>query len=39
VAIEEYRRRGRITQSADLLRLAVPEAWSARARASEPPAA
>jgi hypothetical protein len=39
MAIEEYRRRGRITRSADLLRLAVPEAWSARARASEPPAA
>jgi hypothetical protein len=39
MAIEEYRRRGRITQSADILRLAVPEAWTARARASEPPAA
>jgi hypothetical protein len=39
VAIEEYRRRGRITQSADILRLVVPEAWTARARASEPPAA
>jgi hypothetical protein len=39
-AIEEYRRRGRITQSADILRLAVPEAWTARAaRASEHPAA
>ena len=39
VAIEEYRRRGRITQSADVLRLAVPYAWSARGRAAEPPAA
>ncbi len=39
VAIEEYRRRGRITQSTDVLRLAVPYAWSARSRASQPPAA
>jgi hypothetical protein len=39
VAIEEYRRRGRIAQSAEVLRLAVPNAWSARARASAPPAA
>jgi alpha-1,6-mannosyltransferase len=38
-AIEEYRRRGRIAQSPDVLRLAVPEAWSARARASHHPAA
>jgi hypothetical protein len=38
-AIEEYRRRGRITQSTDVLRLAVPDAWSARSRPSEPPAA
>jgi hypothetical protein len=37
-AIEEYRRRGRITQT-DVLRLAVPYAWSARSRASQPPAA
>ena len=39
VAIEEYRRRGRIAQSTDVLRLAMPDAWSARSRASEPPAA
>jgi hypothetical protein len=38
-AIEEYRRRGRITKSTDLVRLAVPEAWSARTRADDPPAA
>jgi hypothetical protein len=30
VAIEEYRRRGTITQSTDVLRIAVPSAWSAR---------
>lgn len=39
IAIEEYRRRGRIAQSAEVLRLAVPNAWTARSRASEPPAA
>jgi len=39
VAIEEYRRRGRIAQSTDVLRLAVPEAWSTRSRASHHPAA
>jgi hypothetical protein len=39
VAIEEYRRRGRIAQSPDVLLLAVPEAWSARSRASQHPAA
>ncbi len=39
IAIEEYRRRGTIAQSADVLRLAVPNAWSSRSRASEPPAA
>jgi alpha-1,6-mannosyltransferase len=38
-AIEEYRRQGRITQSADVLKLAVPDAWTARTRSSEPPAA
>jgi alpha-1,6-mannosyltransferase len=38
-AIEEYRRRGRIGKSADVLRLAVPNAWSAKSRASDPPAA
>ena len=39
VAIEEYRRRGRIAQSVDVLRLAVPYAWSARStRESRPPA-
>ncbi|MDQ1449887.1 MAG: hypothetical protein QOC79_2858 [Actinomycetota bacterium] len=42
VAIEEYRRRGRITQSADVLRLALPYASSSPARMnreSQPPAA
>ncbi len=39
VAIEEYRRRGRIAQSSDVLRLAVPNALSAKSGASEPPAA
>ena len=41
VAIEEYRRRGRITQTADVLRLALPYASaSARtSRESRPPAA
>jgi hypothetical protein len=39
VAIEEYRRRGRIAQSPEVLRLAVPNGWPGRARASEPPAA
>jgi hypothetical protein len=39
VAIEEYRRRGRIAQSVDVLRLAVPYARSARStRESRPPA-
>ena len=38
-AIEEYRRRGRITQSADVLRIAVPDGWTARSRSSQPPAA
>jgi hypothetical protein len=38
-AIEEYRRRGRIIESTDVLRLAVPEAWSAKSPVSEPPAA
>lgn len=38
-AIEDYRARGRITQSIDLVKLAVPDAWSARTRSSEPPAA
>jgi alpha-1,6-mannosyltransferase len=38
VAIEEYRRGGRIAHSTDLLRLVVPSAWSGR-RASDPPAA
>jgi len=37
-AIEEYRRRGRITRGADVLRLAVPAAWTAQARTSEHPA-
>jgi alpha-1,6-mannosyltransferase len=42
VAIEEYRRRGRIAQSADVLRLALPYASSSVARMnreSQPPAA
>lgn len=39
VAIDEYRRRGRIAQSADVLRLAVPDSWSAKSRASDHPAA
>ncbi len=38
-AIEEYRRRGRIAQTGDALRIAVPGAWTARSRPSEPPAA
>jgi hypothetical protein len=38
-AIEEYRRRGRITKGGDVLRIAVPNSWSAKSRASEPPAA
>jgi hypothetical protein len=38
-AIEEYRRRGRIAQSTDVLKLAVPEAWSTRTRPSDHPAA
>ncbi len=38
-AIEEYRRRGRITQTTEALRIAVPDAWSARSRASDHPAA
>jgi len=37
-AIEEYRRRGRITDTTEALRIAVPDAW-ARSRASDPPAA
>ena len=36
-AIEEYRRGGRITQSADVLRLAVPNAWTTRSRADGSP--
>jgi hypothetical protein len=39
VAIEEYRRRGKITQSTDVLRIAVPSAWSGRPGESGPPAA
>jgi len=38
-AIEEYRRRGRITETTEALRIAVPDAWSARSRAVDPPAA
>jgi len=38
-AIEDYRSRGRIAETGDALRLAVPNAWTARSRASEPPAA
>jgi alpha-1,6-mannosyltransferase len=38
VAIEEYRRRGRIAQSAEVLRLAVPSTWTGRAGASDPAA-
>jgi hypothetical protein len=37
-AIEEYRRRGRITDTTEALRIAVPDAWTGR-RASDPPAA
>jgi hypothetical protein len=36
VAIDEYRRRGRIAQSSDVLRLAVPSTWTDRPRASDP---
>jgi hypothetical protein len=36
VAIDEYRRRGRIAQSRELLRLAVPSTWTGRPRVSDP---
>jgi hypothetical protein len=36
VAIDEYRRRGRIAQTSDALRRAVPSTWTDRPRASDP---